>query len=142
MTNFSVKTLFDKNNKPFAVLTIIELPVEMMMMLTMQMQMQTKQETKPTIENSVYDFSENFHEPEVVENTKKFKSNQSNQLKFNLTTDLHIYEKSERGIKKKEEKVDYNTGSWTPEEHEGFIEGYEKYGRNWSKIAKEFVPTR
>lgn len=33
-------------------------------------------------------------------------------------------------------------GFWTADEHAMFLKGYQKYGKKWTKIAKEFVPTR
>jgi SHAQKYF class myb-like DNA-binding protein len=33
-------------------------------------------------------------------------------------------------------------GVWNNHEHELFLKGYDKYGRNWSLISKEFVTTR
>lgn len=35
-----------------------------------------------------------------------------------------------------------NEGHWTDEEHEKFLQGYQKYGRNWTMVAKDFVTTR
>eukprot|EP01080_Neovahlkampfia_damariscottae_P003551 gene3551-6286_t len=34
------------------------------------------------------------------------------------------------------------SGHWSDAEHQLFLKGYEKYGRQWSKIAREFVRTR
>ena len=34
-----------------------------------------------------------------------------------------------------------NTGLWTDEEHQQFLDGMEKYGREWRKVA-EILPTR
>lgn len=36
----------------------------------------------------------------------------------------------------------YNTGPWTAEEHDLFMRAYEKYGSDWSFIAKHMVRTR
>ncbi|CAN0301894.1 unnamed protein product, partial [Hapterophycus canaliculatus] len=40
-------------------------------------------------------------------------------------------------------RVPFNTGTWTEEEHEGFVRGLEAYGHgNWDAIGITFVPTR
>eukprot|EP01080_Neovahlkampfia_damariscottae_P007162 gene7162-11475_t len=39
-------------------------------------------------------------------------------------------------------KERYNKGEWTEEEHKAFVEGYKKYKRNWSLIARTYVFTR
>jgi SHAQKYF class myb-like DNA-binding protein len=36
----------------------------------------------------------------------------------------------------------YNHGRWTAEEHEQFVLGFQTCGRDWSRIAREFVTTR
>jgi SHAQKYF class myb-like DNA-binding protein len=33
-------------------------------------------------------------------------------------------------------------GEWSKEEHELFLKGYEKYNKNWSHIARDFVKSR
>ena len=38
--------------------------------------------------------------------------------------------------------VSYNKGTWSAEEHEAFLKGYELYGNDWKKVSAEFVPTR
>lgn len=38
--------------------------------------------------------------------------------------------------------VRYNHGRWTSREHEQFVLGFRTCGRDWSRIAREFVPTR
>jgi SHAQKYF class myb-like DNA-binding protein len=35
-----------------------------------------------------------------------------------------------------------NEGTWSSEEHERFLIGLDKIGRNWTRISKEFVKTR
>ena len=48
----------------------------------------------------------------------------------------------EKGKKKKTQFTFGKVGLWDSEEHALFMEGYEKYGRNWSQIAKEFCTFR
>ncbi|KAG2392864.1 hypothetical protein C9374_009441 [Naegleria lovaniensis] len=50
--------------------------------------------------------------------------------------------KSNRGRKPKARKVNVNEGPWTEEEHEQFLKGYRECGKNWSKIADLYVPSR
>ncbi|KAF0980859.1 hypothetical protein FDP41_012647 [Naegleria fowleri] len=50
--------------------------------------------------------------------------------------------KSNRGRKPKARKVNVNEGPWTEEEHEQFLKGFEACGKNWSKIADLYVPSR
>ncbi|EFC44047.1 predicted protein [Naegleria gruberi] len=50
--------------------------------------------------------------------------------------------KSNRGRKPKPKKVNVSEGPWTEEEHDLFMLGYEECGKNWSKIADEYVPSR
>ncbi|KAH0754240.1 hypothetical protein KY290_024510 [Solanum tuberosum] len=33
-------------------------------------------------------------------------------------------------------------GKWTEDEHEAFLIGLDKVGRNWTRVSKEFVPSR
>lgn len=35
-----------------------------------------------------------------------------------------------------------NEGTWNADEHDRFLKGLEQCGRNWTKIAKEYVKTR
>eukprot|EP01080_Neovahlkampfia_damariscottae_P006945 gene6945-11107_t len=57
---------------------------------------------------------------------------------------LHAYS----GDKKKKKKdssevtVTYNTGKWSKEETERFIQGYEEVGRRWTDISERYVKTR
>eukprot|EP01080_Neovahlkampfia_damariscottae_P009632 gene9632-1836_t len=39
-------------------------------------------------------------------------------------------------------KTHFLVGIWDAEEHALFMEGYEKYGRNWARIAKELCTKR
>ncbi len=41
----------------------------------------------------------------------------------------------------KRKELDNHTGRWSPEEHELFIQGFELYGKKWSKIARH-IPNR
>eukprot|EP01138_Halocafeteria_seosinensis_P009557 gb/GECG01009767.1/.p1 GENE.gb/GECG01009767.1/~~gb/GECG01009767.1/.p1 ORF type:complete len:108 (+),score=15.59 gb/GECG01009767.1/:1-324(+) len=36
---------------------------------------------------------------------------------------------------------DVNTGRWTAEEHQAFVDGLTKYGKDWKKIGN-MIPTR
>ncbi len=42
---------------------------------------------------------------------------------------------SQEEIKEKYAAKGFATGPWTPEEHQLFVEGLEKYGKKWQKIA-------
>lgn len=42
---------------------------------------------------------------------------------------------------KKDENITHY-GHWSPEEHQKFIEGYERHGRKWAIIAEKYVKTR
>eukprot|EP01080_Neovahlkampfia_damariscottae_P011617 gene11617-4859_t len=168
LVNFKVYTLYNNEKKPFAVTNIFILPEEFLAKFQKQKEIMRKLHVDaPTIRfNDQFQTnteSDWFSESESDKSPKRRKTIDSisppsspsfsskslsptisslNNLKFNLTTDLHIYEKSKRGLTKKEDKVNYSTGAWSPDEHDRFVQGYQKYGRNWSKIAKEFVKTR
>eukprot|EP01080_Neovahlkampfia_damariscottae_P001803 gene1803-945_t len=43
---------------------------------------------------------------------------------------------------KRPKTIGENMGVWNTQEHNLFLRGFKKYGRNWSIIAKEFVTTR
>jgi SHAQKYF class myb-like DNA-binding protein len=42
----------------------------------------------------------------------------------------------------KESGQRHKKGTWTNEEHEAFLKGYELYGNDWKRISQELVPTR
>jgi hypothetical protein len=44
------------------------------------------------------------------------------------------------GIKKQNKTIGSKRGLWSDNEHTLFMKGYEKHGRNWALIAKEYVP--
>jgi SHAQKYF class myb-like DNA-binding protein len=43
------------------------------------------------------------------------------------------------GIKKQNKTIGSKRGLWSDNEHTLFMKGYEKHGRNWALIAKEYV---
>eukprot|EP01080_Neovahlkampfia_damariscottae_P003680 gene3680-6494_t len=45
-------------------------------------------------------------------------------------------------LSKPERKMKPQTGHWTSEEHKAFLLGYQECGRQWTKIAKDYVKTR
>lgn len=47
-----------------------------------------------------------------------------------------------RGGGKRLHDREFNHGRWTKEEHESFLRGYQNCGRDWSKIARDYVPSR
>jgi SHAQKYF class myb-like DNA-binding protein len=45
-------------------------------------------------------------------------------------------------VNEKKSNHKHKRGTWTAEEHEGFLRGYELYGNDWKRISQELVPTR
>ncbi|KAL9642628.1 hypothetical protein ABK040_009707 [Willaertia magna] len=75
-------------------------------------------------------------------NTRRKNTNKKEDENEIIRTETNGIKKSTRGRKPKPKKTNCKGGSWTDEEHEQFLKGYELYGNNWSKIADLFVITR
>eukprot|EP01080_Neovahlkampfia_damariscottae_P009630 gene9630-1834_t len=60
---------------------------------------------------------------------------------FELNT-MNYSEKPQPIQKKKSKTLGDKVGVWDEEEHALFMKGFNKYGRNWSQIAKEFCTLR
>ena len=59
-----------------------------------------------------------------------------------LEAKLEIEEPKDEKQDKRSKTIGENMGIWNAEEHDLFLKGYKKYGRNWSLISKEYVTTR
>eukprot|EP01080_Neovahlkampfia_damariscottae_P005578 gene5578-9394_t len=65
------------------------------------------------------------------------------QKKYDLNFDVvHYGSKFDKKKSDSEEPIILNSGAWSRDEHERFLEGYRTLGKRWKHIATHFVKTR
>ncbi|KAL9654780.1 hypothetical protein ABK040_008574 [Willaertia magna] len=96
--------------------------------------------------NTTLSDEEDEADDDNYEENKHVKEEETSRLSPKLlsttTSGGIVKKKSTRGRKPKPKKLNCKEGTWTQEEHEQFLKGYEVCGKNWSKIADLFVVSR
>ena len=78
----------------------------------------------------------------IQELNKNEKIEKLSQIESSMENISNIINKNDSiRIKKEEEYLKHNSGRWSEEEHQKFIEGILEYGNEWKKVRK-IIKTR
>ncbi len=77
----------------------------------------------------------------IIGESSSSNSNSSNSISSNSASNLDTKSSSSGHTKNTANQVT-NEGPWSEEEHAKFLQGLQEMGRNWTKIAKDYVKSR